>query len=96
MKLSDLTIAEVKAYCRAEDEEDEIFTVLLSAGKAYVRGQTGLTEEEMEAYEDLTVAVLILVSDLYDNRIYQQKETKITANLAVRSIIDQYCRNLIG
>lgn len=95
MKLSELTLAECKAYCRAEDEEDGIFAILLAACKAYIKGQTALTEEQMDQYEDLTIAALILVSDLYDNRAYQQKETKITPNLAVKSIIDQYQMHIL-
>lgn len=95
MKVSELTIAECKAYCRAEEEEDEIFTLILPACKAYISGQTGLTEEEMDAYEDLTIALLILASDFYDNRGYQQKDVRITANLAAKAIIDQYCKTLL-
>lgn len=95
MKVSEITIAEIKAYCRAEDEEDEIFTLILSACKAYIIGQTGLTEEEMDEYEDLTIAILILASDFYDNRVYQQKDVRITPNLAVKAIVDQYCKTLL-
>ena len=95
MKLSELTIEEAKLYCRAEDEEDEVFEIILDACRAFIRGQTGLTDEEMDKYEDLTMAALILASDMYDNRTYQQKETKVTANLAAKAIIDQYCRILL-
>ena len=95
MKLSELSVEELKAYCRAEDEENSVFEIILAACKAYIRGQTGLTDEEMDKYEDLTMAAMILGSDMYDNRTYQQKETKVTANLAVKSIIDQYQRNIL-
>lgn len=95
MKLSELSVEELKAYCRAEDEENSVFEIILAACKAYIRGQTGLTDDEMDGYEDLTMAAMILGSDMYDNRTYQQKETKVTANLAVKSIIDQYQRNIL-
>lgn len=90
MKLSNLSIEEMKTYCKAEDEEDSIFQIILDACKAYIRGQTGLTDEEMDKYEDLTIAALILGSDMYDNRTYHQKDTKVTPNLAAKAIIDQY------
>lgn len=90
MKLSAVTTEELRAYCKAEDEEEVVFDIILDACKAYIRGQTGLTDEEMDKYEDLTIALLILGADMYDNRTYQQKETKVTANLAVKAIIDQY------
>lgn len=95
MKVSELTIAECKAYCRAEDEEDAIFTILLAAGKAYIKGQTALTEEQMDQYEDLTAALLILCADLYENRAYQQSEVRVTPNLAVKAIIDQYQMHIL-
>ena len=95
MKISELSIENVKTYCRAEDEEDSVFEIILAACKAFIRGQTGLTDEEMDQYEDLTIAALILASDMYDNRTYQQKETKVTANLAVKAIIDQYQMNIL-
>ncbi len=93
MKASEVTIAELKAYCRAEDEEDSVFQIILDACKAYIIGQTGLTTEQMDRYEDLTMAILILGSDMYDNRAYHQKEAK--PNLAVKAIIDQYQMNIL-
>lgn len=91
MKISDVTTEEVRKYCKAdEDEEEVIFEIILDACKAFIRGQTGLTDEGMDKYEDLTIALLILASDMYDNRTYQQKEVKVTANLAAKAIIDQY------
>lgn len=90
MKISAVTTEELRTYCKAEDEEEVVFDIILDACKAYIRGQTGLTDEEMDKYEDLTIALLILGADMYDNRTYQQKETKVTANLAVKAIIDQY------
>ena len=95
MKISKLTIEDLKTYCRAEDEENSVFEIILAACKAFIRGQTGLTDDEMDQYEDLTIAALILASDMYDNRTYQQKETKVTANLAVKAIIDQYQMNIL-
>lgn len=95
MKISDLTIADLKAYCRAEDDEDGIFSIILSACKAYIKGQTALTDEQMDEYEDLTIAAMILASDMYDNRSYQQKDTKVTANLAAKAIIDQYVMHIL-
>ena len=95
MKISELTIGELKLYCRAEDEEDKVFEIILDTCKAYIRGQTGLTEEEMDGHEDLTMAAMILASDFYDNRAYQQTATKITPNLAAKAIIDQHCRIIL-
>lgn len=95
MKLSDVTTEELRTYCKAEDEEEVVFDIILDACKAFIRGQTGLTDEEIDKYEDLTIAAMILASDMYDNRTYQQKETKVTANLAVKAIIDQYQMNIL-
>ena len=71
MKISELTIEELKVYCGAEDDEDKVFEIILDTCKAYIRGQTGLTDEEMDDHEDLTMAAMILASDFYDNRSYK-------------------------
>ena len=76
MKVSELTPAYVGAWLGyvAEGEQlttgqTEELTVALAAAKAYACGFTGLAEEEMDSYEDLTIAVIGLCNDyLVSNR----------------------------
>ena len=61
------------------------------AAKSFIRGQTGLDDEQIDAYEDITIAVLVLTQDMYDNRrLYVEKSN---VNKVVDSIIYQYAEN---
>ena len=100
MKMSEVTIAELKLYCRADDigdEEDSIFQGILEAGKQFVMSQTGMTAEECDEKADLTIAMLMFCSDLYDNRTYSVAATKTPKeNPAVKAILDQYNMNMLA
>ncbi len=95
MKISQVTIDDLKAYCRAEDGEESLFQAILAAGKDFIKGQTGLTEEEMDKYEDLTIALYILSAEWYENRAYTLIHAKVTVNPAAKAIIDQYNMNIL-
>lgn len=58
-----------------------------------MKSYTGLSEEEMDAHEDLAIAVLVLCADLYENRL----TTVDTANVnrTVSCILGMHCKNLI-
>ena len=59
--------------------------------RSFIRGQTGLDDEQIDAYEDITIAVLVLTQDMYDNRrLYVEKSN---VNKVVDSIIYQYAEN---
>lgn len=98
MKVSEITIAELKEYLKVDDDISDILILnLLSAAIAYIKGQTGMSEEEIDTHDDLIPAVYVLVSDLYDNREYAQKSnrTVVKPNIVVRSILDMYCKTLL-
>ena len=76
MKVSEITIDDIANHVRADEPEDPIIPVIQKAAIDYVRNYTGLSDEEMDAYEDLTLAVLIIASDMYDNRGATVKEAK--------------------
>lgn len=97
MKMSEVGIADIKGYCRADDgEEDNLFSLILDAGKQFILSQTGLTAAECDEKADLTIALLLFCADLYDNRIYSMATGKtVNVNPAVDAIISQYCRNIL-
>lgn len=97
MKVSEMCITDVMLYCRADSAEEEpIFSAILEAGKQFIQSQTGLTAEECDEKPDLSLALLILCAELYDNRSYSMETGKIVSvNPAVKAIIDQYCRTLL-
>lgn len=94
MKVSEVTILNLKDYCRVEGtEEDAIFTIILAACKQYILSQTGLTELQIDEKEDLTIALMVLADEMYENRNYTVKDNKV--NLVVDSIINQYRVNFL-
>lgn len=68
---------------------------MIAAAIAYITGYTGLSIEELDQFEDITVALMILVSDYYENRAmyldYKYKEE----NTAVTKILSLHCINFL-
>lgn len=63
------------------------------AAVAYVSGQTGLNETEMDGHEDLTIAVLTVISDMWDNRSLTIDRSN--PNTLVDNILFAYSSNLL-
>lgn len=99
VKISELTLEDVKLYCRAEGEaeEDILFAAIMDAGKQYIQSQTGMSEEEIDTKADLTLAFLMLAADMYENRTYTILTSGKTPNInpAASAIINQYCRIIL-
>jgi hypothetical protein len=64
-----------------------------AAAIAYCVGYTGLTNEELDNHEDITIAVLTLISDMWDNRSMTVDRANI--NRVVDTILGMYCINLL-
>lgn len=98
MKVSEITRSEICSQLRIEEEylqpeEAEYIEHLKKAAVEYVKGYTGLTAEEIEKHEDITIAVLVLISDMYDNR--QMYIDKGNTNRVIETILGMYCTNLL-
>ena len=95
MTISELTAAQVAECLRID--EDEVNTVLLTAAmdsaKSQILSETGLTQEEADAYADLTTAYLALVQDAYDN-VGMQSDGK-GINAVKDCILGLHRRNLL-
>lgn len=94
MKISEVTIEDLKEYAVVSHNlDDKLFTNILAASKAYIKSYTGLTLEEMDTKEDLTIVLMILCNEMYDNRAYTVENDK--ANKVVNSILDMHSINLL-
>ena len=69
MKVSELSPDDVIRFARMEDTEADIDpSVLLAAAKGFVRGYTGLSDEELDEHDDMVLAVLVLCTEMYETR----------------------------
>ena len=109
MKVSQLGSLEGKPvilnHLRLESDwiEDEdwhlIEKVLLPAAIEYVKSTCSITEREMNKHEDITIAVLVLVGDMYSDRARTGKTVTVNArnysNRTVETILGLYDNNLL-
>ncbi len=92
MKISALRNDQIKEFCGIDDAS--LLEVYKTAAKDFIRGQTGLTDREIDAYDDLTIAYMILINDMSFNRDYSVNRAEV--NPAVDAILSMHARNLIG
>ena len=94
MKISELTIEDLKKYANVyHNEDDKIFNAILAACKSYIKSYTGLSDELIDTKEDLTIALTVLVNEMYDNRSFTVQDDKV--NVIIKSILDMHCVNLL-
>lgn len=94
MKISEVTITDLKEYANVDhDYDDKIFTNILLASKSYIKSYTGLDEEQIDSKEELTIALMVLCNEMYENRIYTVENDKV--NKIVNSILDMHSINLL-
>ena len=94
MKISELTEEYIAEYLRADpDGEDNTFKAIKAAAIEYIKSYTGLKDEELDEHEDLTIAALVLCSDMYDNRQMTVQNDK--ENPTVKQILSFHSVNLL-
>ena len=77
------------------DEDDiSVLKIIMPAALAYIKGYTSLSEEETEKHEDLTIAYLILIEDMFDNRALTVSQ--INVNRTISTILSMYAVNNVG
>ena len=92
MKISEIGIADVVEYLRLEDGwyYDEQINAIMAATKNYIMHYTGLTELELNQYDDIYI---VLCQHLYDNRsMFVDKDN---VNLVVQSVLDMHRVNFL-
>lgn len=97
VKLSEVTIDTVKEYLRIDtDEEDELLNLIMLSANSLIKNRLLLNEEEnLDDYEELSIALLILCSEMYDNRQYSIDKTNIVINPAVEMIFKNCLRHTL-
>lgn len=98
MKVSEITKETILNHIRedADNLEDEDISLLEAMKKAsieFCKSQTGLTQDKLDEHEDLTIAVLTLISDMWDNRSMTIQKSNI--NIVVDAILGMHRMNLV-
>lgn len=100
MKVSELTPAYVGSWLGYAAEGEQLsdgqtaeLTTALAAAKAFAVGFTGLSEIELDEYEDLTIAVIGLCNDyLVSNR---PEAAAFRVNKMSEGLLAMHCRNFL-
>ena len=92
MKVSELTDAVVAEYIHIETT-DTLLPVVLQAAISEACNYTGLTEAELDDFEDITIAVLQMAADNYDIR--SKHVDKPENNKMVERILALHSVNLL-
>lgn len=95
MKVSEVTVANVAEYLRLEEGEysQALLTSLLNTAKEFIKSYTGLTNEQIDEYEDFYIVVMVLCQDMYDNRSYYVDKNNM--NKVVETILGMHSINLL-
>lgn len=97
MKLSEIDVPFVKEYLRQDgDEDDRLIGAILDGVKDYIVKYTGQSLNQLEKSDDLTIAVLVLVAEFYDNRTISVNERiNLRINSMLESLLGKYSNNLL-
>ena len=95
-KVSEIKIEDLKSYLRLTDidkTEENYLNTIINSSISYVRNYTGLTDEELDKYNDIVAVIFILCQDLYDNRSLYVDKNNI--NRVVEIILTLHSCNLL-
>ena len=98
MRMSEITVENLINYLRLSNEETEEkemseIKTFLEIAKEFIYSYTGLTPEEADNHEDFTIAVYVLVQDMYDNRCFYIDKSNL--NKVVETILNMHRINLL-
>ena len=89
-----LTIDDLKEYLNVSfNADDKLLNLILKASKNYVKSYTGLIESDLDNNNSFDIAILILGSEMYENRSFTVQNDKV--NKVIQSILDMHSVNLI-
>lgn len=98
MKVSEVDENRLAEYARLDDpsdiELDELKRMRESA-VAMITAYTGLEEDKLDDYADITQALFILVTDMFDNRNLMIDYKATNMNPAVNTILNLHSINLL-
>lgn len=96
-QVSSITAQDIAEYLRLVDiTQDELnyITTLIGVAKDYILKYTGIADlNTLDLYNDMVIAVFVLVQDMYDNRTMYVDNDNV--NRTVETILGLHQRNLL-
>ena len=94
MKLSEVSLSIVKQHCGISGEDsDALLGVYMAAAKRLACDYTGLDETKIDEFEDITVAYLDMINEMFSQRAVMTSGTQM--NEFVRQILDIHSVNYL-
>lgn len=94
MKVSGITLDFVKDYCGVSgNDSDLLFEGYMAAAKSFICGYTGLTAEQIDLHEDISIAYLCLINEMHTNRTRTVDRAEL--NPTVEQILSMYSVNYL-
>lgn len=93
-KVSEITYSDLAEYIRLDElTQDDISTLnnLLGIAKTFIINYTG--RENLDAFQDFVIVVLVLVQDMWDTRTLYVDKTNL--NKVVETILGMHSVNLL-
>lgn len=98
MKVSEISLETVKDYCGiSDDDSDNILAALMPAARSFISEYTGLNAEQIDSLDDMAIAYMVLVNDMFTNREYNSSQARQSSilNPCVKAILDMHCKNQV-
>ena len=95
-KISEITYSDVANYLRLSEvsqQDQNTLTNLINISIAYIQGYTGQTAEDLDAFQDLVIVVLVLCQSMWDDRTLYVDNSNL--NNVVQGILDMHSVNLL-
>ena len=93
IKINEVNIDLLIEYCNAYEEDKLLLEISKDASISYIKSYTGLTDEEINTMDDITVALLVLISGIFDSRSIEADKSNV--NVILDSILSMHSKNLI-
>lgn len=95
-KVSDITYQDVAEYIRlSEVTEGDQNTLnnLIGVAKTFIMNYTGISEDDLDNYQDFVIVVLVLCQDMWDNRTMYVDSGNL--NYVIETILGLHQVNLL-
>ena len=99
MKVSNIKLVHICSHIHeleeelSDEEKIQLEQIALPAAVSFCKGHTGLDEKGLDKHEDITIAVLAIIADMWDNRSFTITNNKI--NPTVDAILSMHSDNLL-